>query len=228
MIHPTLKWFLARIVVMIVAIDILCVQSFSSNVPKITFRKAKQSDLPEIANLLIQTFDVNDMVKDSGDPSVVFGNNIPTKSKEMYVEQLGKRMTLPQHILIVGVSDDGIIGFMELGTMPSPISTRRQISEYPFLANLAVDAKFQRQKVGTKLVQLAVKIATKWCTTQDNNLIPDAAMYLAVEKDNLPAVSLYDRLHFSRVVDETKKLDTETINKLQRKPRLYFEKKLRS
>lgn len=223
MIQPTLKWFLAKIVVMIVAIDILCVQSFNS---KITYRKAKQSDLPSIANLLIQTFDVNDMVKDSGVSSVA---NISTKSKEMHVEQLEKRLTLPQHILIVGLHTKSkkIIGFMELGTMPSPVSTRRG-REYPFLANLAVDSKFQRQKVGTKLVQLAEKIATKWCTTQDNKLIPDAAIYLAVEKDNLPAISLYDRLHFSRVVDETKKLDTETINKLQRKPRLYFEKKLNS
>jgi ribosomal protein S18 acetylase RimI-like enzyme len=48
-------------------------------------------------------------------------------------------------------------------------------------------------------------------------------MYLAVEKDNLPAVTLYDRLEFRRIIDETESLSQK---KRKRKPRLYFEKKL--
>jgi ribosomal protein S18 acetylase RimI-like enzyme len=156
-----------------------------------------------------------------------------------------------QHILIVAIEEQRIAAFMELGTMPSPIpivttatnatattttwegvvvepTTSTSRPEMPFLANLAVGKDYRRQKMGSKLVQLALKISAKWCKNDESNTNTafdkkDAAMYLAVEKDNLPAVTLYDGLEFRRIIDETENLSQK---KRKRKPRLYFEKKL--
>ena len=138
-----------------------------------------------------------------------------------------------QHALIVATDEnEKIAGFMELGTMPSPVpitvvwegietSTR---PERPYLANLAVGSEYRRQKMGTKLVQLAIKISKKWMGSVED--VETAAIYLAVEKENTAAVELYDRLQFFRIIDETEKLSEDAQRKLKRKPRLYYEKKL--
>jgi ribosomal protein S18 acetylase RimI-like enzyme len=197
-----------------------------------------------------------------------------------YRRQMEQRLELcrgGRHALIVAVNSNNqndykknkknnnnnmIAGFMELGTMPSPVPIQVNTNttwndvvvvvektiqpEMPFLANLAVDKKYRRCGVGTKLVQLAVKVSTKWCVddnADDNaddidNVVDDdvvirdyaaAALYLAVEKENSAAVRLYDGLNFCRVLDETEQ--TWSSKKLERKlkerkPRVYFERKL--
>jgi ribosomal protein S18 acetylase RimI-like enzyme len=217
----------------------------------VTYRKARAEDLSGIASLLVETFDdcdtlIKDKRKDKT-PSWYFWKKQrdPEESAQNdYVRQLERRMTLPQHMLIVGVDEQqgNIAGFMELGTMPSPISITQKVvvpegqpieeggdeaisirPERPYLANLAVDSNYRRQRMGTKLVQLAVKIATKW--ENESAYRDTAAMYLAVERDNEAALSLYDNLKFTRVIDEAE-LSTSIQGKLNRKPRLYFEMKL--
>jgi ribosomal protein S18 acetylase RimI-like enzyme len=142
-----------------------------------------------------------------------------------------------QNALIVAADEnEKIAGFMELGTMPSPIpvvTTWEGIEtnirpEMPYLANLAVDKEYRRQNMGSKLVQLAIKISSKWCSTSSNaeDNEGNAAIYLAVEKENQAAVRLYNRLNFSPIIDETKKLSKQAQRKLKQKSGLYFEKKL--
>ena len=200
----------------------------------ITYRAAKSSDVTGIAKLLTETFEGEDI------PSW----NVLQRAlkQDRYKQSLKKRLDMPQHAMIVAISeDDKIAGFMELGTLPSPVPVvitwngveTQKRPEMPYLANLAVDKDFRRQKIGTELVRLALKIACKWMEESDggdddvgasNN---NAAMYLSVEKENAAAVQFYEvRLNFARIIDETEKLSKEQQQKLQRKPRFYFEKKL--
>jgi ribosomal protein S18 acetylase RimI-like enzyme len=200
---------------------------------QIKYRTAKSSDISSISRLLIETFE--------GD--IPSWNILQRKlAQDGYQKQLSKRMKElvqagdTQHALIVAIDMDidRVAGFMELGTMPSPVpimttwqgveTTSRP--EMPFLANLAVGEDYRRQQMGTKLVQLALKIAEKWSIDIPSIQLENAAVYLAVEKENAAAVSLYDRLDFCRIIDETEKLSKEAQRKLKRKPRLYFERKL--
>lgn len=210
----------------------------------VTYRKARVGDLPGISTLLVDTFE-EDTKEGTSSPAWKFWDKQQDSVQNDYIRQLEKRMTLPQHMLIVAVDekkDNAIAGFMELGTMTSPIAISQKLvipegrqlnegeseeisvrPERPYLANVAVDANYRRQRMGTKLVQLAVKIASKWETESDYK--DTAAMYLAVEKDNEAAVCLYDHLGFTRVIDETE-LPKQVQSKIKRKPRLYYEKKL--
>jgi ribosomal protein S18 acetylase RimI-like enzyme len=211
---------------------------------QITYRTARSSDISGIARLLTETFE----------DDIPSWNILQWKMAEnRYQQQLEKRMkglvqAGAQHALIVAVAvaadenNEAIAGFMELGTMPSPIPVvaiwegieTSSRPEMPYLANLAVDKEYRRQKMGTKLVQLAIKISLKWCSSSSSSNVEDdddddernAAIYLAVEKENQAAVRLYNRLHFSPIIDETEKLSKEAQRKLKRKPRIYFEKKL--
>jgi ribosomal protein S18 acetylase RimI-like enzyme len=196
------------------------------NALDLQFRPARTSDLPKIAKLLTETFE-----------DVPYWNVLQRKMAEnAYQTQLQNRMAgLVQqgakHSLIVAVNqgNDEVAAFMELGTMPSPIPVTtfwegQEIEsrpELPYLANLAVSDTCRRQQLGTKLVRLAMKIAEKWTT--------DAALqvlYLAVDKENLAAVKMYEKLEFVCIIDETERLSDEQIRKLRRKHRLYFQKKL--
>ena len=233
--------------------------SSSSSLPKLSYRTAKPNDCTNIATLLMETFEGEE---------IPAWNIVQRKlTLQGYQRQIEKRMEMissgqqqQNHALIVAVDDgnnNSIAGFMELGTMPPPIvrntnndnesdegdgeseetKIRKVLKEYPFLANLAVDSKYRRQGIGTKLVQLALKVSTKWCSAaiegnksdgdDDDDVL--AAMYLAVDKDNSAAVQLYDNLDFCRVLDETEQ--TWVSKKLKQKlkerpPRLYFEKEL--
>jgi ribosomal protein S18 acetylase RimI-like enzyme len=105
-------------------------------------------------------------------------------AQDRYQRQLEKRMKSlvqagAQHALIVAADqNEKIAGFMELGTMPSPIpvvTTWEGIEttirpEMPYVANLAVDKEYRRQKMGSKLVQLAIKISSKWYSTSSSYL----------------------------------------------------------
>jgi ribosomal protein S18 acetylase RimI-like enzyme len=191
-------------------------------------RPANPSDLPKIAKLLTETFE-----------DVPNWNVLQRKMAEnAYQTQLQKRMTgLVQqganHSLIVAVDqgNDEVAAFMELGTMPSPILVTtfwegQEIEsrpELPYLANLAVSSTYRRQQLGTKLVRLAMKIGEKWTTGQPHHA---ALLYLAVDKENLAAVKMYEKLEFVCIIDETERLSDEQIRKLRRKHRLYFQKKL--
>jgi ribosomal protein S18 acetylase RimI-like enzyme len=202
---------------------------------QLKYRPARKSDLNGIAKLLTATFE-----------NVPEWNVIQWKmAEDGYKKQLKTRMEKlvkqgAKHALIVVANEDAggeIAGFMELGTMPSPlpvlstttISTWQGIEieskirpEKPYLANVAIGRDYRRNKMGSKLVRLAMKISETWCVAEEG----DAALYLAVDKDNVAAISMYDKLKFVRIIDETEKISNEALRKLQRKPRLYFQKVL--
>ncbi|KAL3929488.1 MAG: hypothetical protein SGBAC_012187 [Bacillariaceae sp.] len=177
----------------------------------------------------------------------------PLDETQKLIQLLEQRLTLPQHILLVATvnnnnnnnDDDKVVGFMELGTMPAPIpisvpvnvpaagqtTSEASVSfvpvrpERPFLANLAVDPDYRKQKMGSKLVQLALKIATQWESAKANDKNKGGAfyyyyfhpsnqenaeqenklstLYLSVECDNEGAIAFYERLQFTTVLDET-------------------------
>jgi ribosomal protein S18 acetylase RimI-like enzyme len=148
--------------------------------------------------------------------------------------QAGAKHTL---IVVANTESGEIAGFMELGTMPSPIPLMSQWEgieietrpEMPYLANVAIAEAYQRQKMGSKLVLLAEKLSKKWCDLdmmhyEEQQQQP--ALYLAVDKDNLAAVNMYDKLGFVRIIDETDKLSGEALRKMKRKPRFYYQKVL--
>jgi predicted N-acetyltransferase YhbS len=136
---------------------------------EINYRKATTADLPAIAKLLNEAFD-----DDWGD------------CKEIE-RKLGERMTENvvsvssyRHVFLVASSSvvttaenshGAVVAFLELGTMPSPIPIVKEWNgikidtrpELPFVANLVVDKSSRRRKVGYTMVQLAMKIAKKWC-----------------------------------------------------------------
>lgn len=192
---------------------------------QLKYRPARTADLPGIAKLLTATFE-----------NVPEWNFIQWKmAEDGYKKQLETRMeTLvkqgAKHALIVAANDDAgeIAGFMELGTMPSPfpvLTTWQGIEtevrpEKPYLANVAVGRDYRRNKMGSKLVRLAMKISETWCVSGEG----DVALYLAVDKDNVAAINMYDKLDFVRIIDETEKISKEALQKLRRKPRLYFQK----
>ena len=157
-------------------------------------------------------------------------------SEDEYIKQLTDRYDnyvnkQAKHIMIVAENQNinsekcEIVGFMELGTMLSPISKKsieiwegietevESRPELPFLGNVAVDNSYQRKGIGTKLVKLALKCAKKW---------QDDFLFLAVESDNLAAIKLYGKLQFQIILDESENISRP----LNRTPRLYFEKEL--
>ena len=199
---------------------------------QLKYRPARTTDLSGIAKLLCATFE-----------EIPEWNVLKLKlAEDGYKKQLDYRMEKlvkagAKHALIVVVPDtngDGdVAGFMELGTMPSPIPVTVEWNgcmtetrpEMPYLANVAVGTKYRRQKIGSKLVQLAIRISEKWSDPDDI----DPALYLSVDKDNAAAVSMYDKLDFVRIIDETDKSmipNKDNERKLRRKPRLYFRKLL--
>jgi ribosomal protein S18 acetylase RimI-like enzyme len=177
---------------------------------------------------------------------------------------------------------DRIIGFMEIGTMPSPIlapplqqqqqqqqrrwqdrlllfpnggatnsnnnapsssstsqSVRPVLGEMPYLANVAVSTEYRRRGIGSTLVQLATKIATKWTTTaagngSSNYAIPTGQrqappfLFLSVEEDNRSAVSFYEQLGFTPIPTAINKAQNNNNNNKQHQKtkKIYLQKHL--
>ena len=216
----------------VVILLLLLVMSHQIDAMSLKYRPARTTDLPGIAKLLCVTFE-----------EIPEWNVVKMKmSEDGYKKQLDYRMQRlvkrgAKHALIVVVPDNGndVAGFMELGTMPSAIPVKSEWNgvetesrpEMPYLANVAVGTNYRRQKIGSKLVKLAMKISEKWCEPDDT----DPALYLAVDVDNDAAVNMYDKLDFDRIIDETEKSDAPYKDKegnVRRKPRLYFRKLLDS
>ena len=248
--------------------------SQNSNIhQRIQYRKATSADIPSISQLLMDVFE-DDVPK----WNFLERNKLYSK----YQTSLARRMdTLvkngAQHISLVATTAaeaalpdkeesatveesadcERIIGYMELGMLPSPLE--RGSKEYPYLANLAVSTSYRKQQIGSKLVKLAERIASKWnaanskkydeqesdyiddpsqlCNSADKHLQenPPAeasknVMFLAVDKDNLPAITLYNKLAYEMVLSEQVKVGIATQKQFEkvykRKPRLYFQKTL--
>jgi ribosomal protein S18 acetylase RimI-like enzyme len=179
-------------------------QPTSTSKAKLSYRLAKHADLPAIARLLQSTFDKNDDIN-TEDATVI--------QKKLEDRMITMKSSDMPHAFLVGCQDDDeIAAFLELGTMPSPVALQRKAKEWngvkiesnrqsaiqpelPFVANLVVDESMRRQRVGFTMLQLAMKIAKKWCS----NASEDAAhpfLFLSVDRDNAGAIRFYDRMGF--------------------------------
>ena len=135
----------------------------------------------------------------------------PKQELELIKVQLTKRMTdakkedsLP-HLFIVATipssfADDRIIGFIEMGTLPPPMSNSPLGKiELPYIGNVAVSNDVRRRKVGSTLVKLAIKIATKWCASSLETTSLPIFLFLSVERDNQEALKFYEKLGFEEL-----------------------------
>ena len=76
-----------------------------------------------------------------------------------------------KHAMVVAVDpqSDAVVGFLEVGTLPSPVPTpviwngvkAEGFPEVPYLANVVVDERFRRQGIGYRLVAIGGKVARK-------------------------------------------------------------------
>ena len=197
---------------------------------KISYRSARPTDTIAIARLLNSVFEDEENLEE-GDKSneSINGNDTddnntfmwdslieegkkpklsPEEQFDLIERQLTKRMmdakkedSLP-HSFLVATIQDRVIGFLEMGTLPPPISgSPIGNAELPYIGNVAVSTEVRRRKVGSTLVRLATKIAAKWCTPSTNERSSSFPpfLFLSVERDNLDALKFYEKLGFEEL-----------------------------
>lgn len=156
--------------------------------------------------------------------SVVEETAEPQMSREdqldLIQQNLSKRMThakkedsLPHLFLVATIPSaeeqrtDQIIGFLEMGTLPPPIpNSPIGKVELPYIGNVAVSNDVRRRKVGSTLVKLATKIATKWCAPSSETPFPPF-LFLSVERENADALKFYERLGFEELTSARKSIE---------------------
>jgi ribosomal protein S18 acetylase RimI-like enzyme len=183
--------------------------STKSTISQFTYRMARSDDLPAIAKLLNDAFEKTDEDTSGGTTAKEIEHKLQQRMTEM------KSASLPHAFLVATTAtcgdENSVAGFLELGTMPSPISMEKtwngvQIStrpELPYVANLVVDGSLRRQKVGYTMLQLAMKIGRKWCSSEPSSSSNDSHatefLFLSVDHDNQGALAFYERLNFERI-----------------------------
>ena len=141
----------------------------------------------------------------------------PEQQMELIEGQLAKRMIdakkedSPPHSFLIATipssdpnndqqKEDKLIGFLEMGTLPSPIAISGAGNvELPYIGNVAVANNARRRKVGSTLVRLATKIASKWCVPSSETSSFPPFLFLSVERDNDDALKFYERLGFEEL-----------------------------
>jgi len=147
--------------------------------------------------------------------------------QERYQEKLSKGLN---HAMFVAIDDDnnienyndikdGIVAFMEVGMLPSPIPIVKEwegnsietYSDVPYIGNLIVQPGSRRKGIANKLIRVALKVTEKWNFEH---------LYLAVDIDNIEALNLYEKVGFEVILDE-RDLISRPLN---RTARLYMRK----
>jgi ribosomal protein S18 acetylase RimI-like enzyme len=218
----------------VASVEGLSIGMISTNF-KYRYRRATTADLPAIANLLNMAFD--DCCHDKHDCK-----EIEHKLRQRMTEDVSSSYP---HVFLVASSSsssssslvnpsDGVVAFLELGTMPSPVPMEKKWNgikiytrpELPYVANLVVDGTCRRRKVGYTMLQLAMKIAQKWCGTfqnkgNDSNGWSPAVpfMFLSVDQDNVGALKFYENLQFEPIQLSVSEESTSTA-------KIYLKKNL--
>lgn len=147
--------------------------------------------------------------------------------KERYEEKLKKGLN---HAMVIVNDDDktidnysdindGIVAFMEVGMLPSPIPIIKEwqgnsvetFEDVPYIGNLIVSPGCRRRGIANKLIRIALKVTEKWNFEY---------LYLAVDIDNIEALNLYAKVGFEVILDE-RDLISRSIT---RTARLYMRK----
>jgi ribosomal protein S18 acetylase RimI-like enzyme len=97
--------------------------------------------------------------------------------------------------------DDALLGCVECGLLPAP-PCRPGLPPQPYVANLVVAERARRSGVGGNLVAETEALAASWGFDE---------LYCKVDRANIPARRLYDRLGFRPVFLQT--LPTDWTNK---------------
>lgn len=191
---------------------------FGSKIPtksNIKFRNVRDTDIAPLAVLCADTFEGPFGMLD------FFQKN---KYESEFAQQISDRYRrlvlngMKHAMLLAETENEGIVGFLEIGMLPSPIPVKKQWEgqeieerpEVPYLGNVAVSSTCRRQGMGSKLVRIAEKVAEKW---------QEDGIFVAVESDNASALQMYKKLKFDVVLDER-----DNINR--RGSRLFLRKAL--
>ena len=184
---------------------------------QLSLRNAVQADLKQVATLCAEVFE---------GPFDWYQFVNQKRAIQGYYEQLSKRHRLVtdgyKHAMIVACErteqDEEVIrGFIEIGTLPSPILETQEIHgtvqqvrpERPYFGNVVVDTAVRRQGVGAKLVKVGMNIVKrKW---------KDECVFVAVDSDNDAARLMYEKLGFTIALDETL-----MINRRRGPPRVFY------
>jgi len=189
---------------------------------KTTYRNVRESDIGGIAELVSETFDGPFNALQAMQKSASYKNFLDQfQARYDNFVKSGKK----KHAMLVAVdeSTQDLKGFLELGTLPSPIPvdvswkgiTMQITTDIPYLGNVAVSSACRRQGIASKLIRIAEAYAEKW---------GDKHICAAVDCDNVNAISMYEKMNFEVVRDERDLINRNTNNA----PRLFVLKKLKS
>ena len=192
--------------------------------PVIEFRNAKECDLPRISDLCVNEFE---------GPFGFFDGIRKNAALDDYLKEFQKRYTdlvleKRKHAMIIGVINNEVVCFCEVGMLPSPkvvfvksswngeetqVRQENSYIEVPYIGNVVVSDQFRRKGYGSKLIRISMKIAEKWS---------EDSLFVAVAVDNINAQAMYQKLGFVLVLDER-----DLINRTSKKvPRLFFSKSI--
>jgi ribosomal protein S18 acetylase RimI-like enzyme len=220
-------------ILMVLLLLILIYNSFSIMTinMKIDYRNLKINDIDSCSILCAEVFEGPFEESSWYNPTAGIVrskaiNGHKLQLKERYEEKLKKGLN---HAMFVAIDDDknidnfidikdGIVAFMEVGMLPSPIPIIKSwegndietYNDVPYIGNLIVSPPSRRKRIAEKLIRIALKVTEKWGYEY---------LWLAVDIDNIKALNLYLKMGFEIVLDER-----DLISKPNRIARLYMKK----
>ena len=199
---------------------------------KIDYRNLKINDIDSCGILCAEVFEGPFEASSWLNPSASMKrskaiNGHRMQLKERYEEKLRKGLN---HAMFVANDDDnntdnyddindGVVAFMEVGMLPSPIPIIKEwegnrvetYTDVPYIGNLIVSPGSRRKGIANKLIRVALKVTEKWNYDY---------LYLAVDIDNISALNLYSKVGFEVILDERDLI----ARPLNRTARLYMRK----
>jgi len=92
----------------------------------------------------------------------------------------------PKHYVFVASIGKAIVGFVDVDGRPS---TMAKAPPRPYLSDLAVDPKYRRRGIAKALIQKCEDVVQDFMKSKE--------LYLRVERDNQPGLSMYDGLGYN-------------------------------
>eukprot|EP01041_Mallomonas_annulata_P008735 gene8735-18054_t len=170
----------------------------------VLYRNVKETDLKNVSILCANVF----ASASDTDTNLI-------SYEDQYVDRFKNRVDQGlKHSMVLASVDDIVVGFVEVGMLPSPL--RSVSGDVPYLGNLAVEPSFRRLGIGRRLVRIGLKTAEKW---------GESCLMAAVAQGNSAACQLYENMGFRLVLDEGDSIYQSV--QTSGSSRLYFEKSWR-